>query len=35
VIGVRDGTIVSHGTCVTYDESCQATGVEPAADDAG
>ena len=35
VIGVRDGTIVSHGTCVTYDEACQATGVEPAADHAG
>jgi ketosteroid isomerase-like protein len=35
VIGVRDGMIVSHRTCATYDEALQAAGVEPAADTAG
>jgi ketosteroid isomerase-like protein len=35
VIGVRDGTIVSHRTCATYDEALRAAGVEPAEDHAG
>jgi ketosteroid isomerase-like protein len=35
VIGVRDGTIVSHRTCATYDEALQAAGLEPAEDYAG
>jgi ketosteroid isomerase-like protein len=35
VIGVRDGMIVSHRTCATYDEALRAAGVEPAADTAG
>jgi len=30
VIAVRDGTIVSHRTCATYDEALQAAGVEAA-----
>jgi ketosteroid isomerase-like protein len=29
VIGVRDGTIVSHRTCATYDEALEAAGVRP------
>lgn len=29
VIGVRDGRIVSHRTCATYDEALEAAGVEP------
>jgi ketosteroid isomerase-like protein len=28
VIGVRDGSIISHRTCATYDEALQAAGVE-------
>ena len=32
VIGVRDGSIVSHRTCATYDEAVQVAGGEPAAD---
>jgi uncharacterized protein len=32
VIGVRDGAIVSHRTCVTYDEALLMAGVEPAED---
>ena len=32
VIGVRDGTIVSHRTCATFDEAVQVAGVEPAKD---
>jgi ketosteroid isomerase-like protein len=35
VIGVRDGTIVSHRTCATHDEALLAAGVEPANDQAG
>jgi ketosteroid isomerase-like protein len=34
VIGVRDGTIVSHRTCATYDEALQAAGAQPAGDHA-
>lgn len=32
VIGVRDGTIVSHRTCATFDEALQVAGVEPGKD---
>jgi ketosteroid isomerase-like protein len=32
VIGVRDGTIVSHRTCATYDEALQVAGGKPAVD---
>jgi len=35
VIGVRDGTIVSHRTCATYGEALRAAGVGPAEDHAG
>jgi hypothetical protein len=35
LIRVRDGTIVSHRTCATYDEALQVAGYEPAEDDAG
>ena len=30
VVGVRDGVIVSHRTCESYDEALRAAGVEPA-----
>lgn len=30
VVGVRDGVIVSHLTCESYDEALRAAGVEPA-----
>jgi ketosteroid isomerase-like protein len=29
VVGVRDGTIVSHRTCATYEEALEVAGVEP------
>jgi ketosteroid isomerase-like protein len=29
VIGVRDGTIISHRTCATYEEALEAAGVKP------
>jgi ketosteroid isomerase-like protein len=29
VVGVRDGTIVSHRTCATYEEALEAAGVKP------
>jgi ketosteroid isomerase-like protein len=35
VIGVRDGTIVSHRTCADYDEALEVAGVEPAEEHAG
>ena len=35
VIGVRDGRIVSHRTCASYDEALRAAGVEPAGEHAG
>jgi ketosteroid isomerase-like protein len=35
VIHVRDGTIVSHRTCATYDEALQIAGLEPRAEQAG
>ena len=35
LIGVRDGRILSHRTCASYDEALQAAGVEPAEDRAG
>ena len=35
VIGVRDGAIVSHRTCATYDEALEAAGVQSASDHAG
>jgi ketosteroid isomerase-like protein len=34
VIGVRDGTIVSHRTCATFDEALQIAGAEAAKDSA-
>jgi ketosteroid isomerase-like protein len=34
VIGVRDGQIVSHQACATYEEALQVAGVEPAEDPA-
>jgi ketosteroid isomerase-like protein len=34
VVGVRDGLIVSHRTCETYDEALRVAGVEPAEDPA-
>jgi ketosteroid isomerase-like protein len=34
VVGVRDGLIVSHRTCESYDEALRAAGVEPAEDPA-
>jgi ketosteroid isomerase-like protein len=34
VVGVRDGLIVSHLTCETYDEALQIAGVAPAEDPA-
>ena len=30
VVGVRDGVIVSHRTCESYEEALRAAGVEPA-----
>jgi ketosteroid isomerase-like protein len=30
VVGVRDGLIVSHRACETYDEALRAAGIEPA-----
>jgi hypothetical protein len=35
VIGVRDGTIISHRTCAAYGEALRVAGVEPAGDDTG
>jgi ketosteroid isomerase-like protein len=35
VVRVRDGRIVSHRTCATYDEALQAAGCEPTEDRAG
>jgi ketosteroid isomerase-like protein len=35
VIRVRDGTIVSHRTCATYDEALRAAGLDPARGHAG
>jgi uncharacterized protein len=35
VIRVRDGTIVSHRTCATYNEALQAAGLDPRAEHAG
>jgi ketosteroid isomerase-like protein len=35
VIGVRDGMIVSHRTCSTYDEALRAAGVDPTEGHAG
>jgi ketosteroid isomerase-like protein len=32
VVGVRDGLIVSHRTCQTYDEALRVAGMEPAED---
>ena len=32
VVGVRDGVIVSHRTCESYEEALRAAGVEPAED---
>ena len=32
VVGVRDGRIVSHRTCATYDEAVHSAGLEPAED---
>ncbi len=29
VVGVRDGMVVSHRTCATYDEALRVAGVEP------
>jgi ketosteroid isomerase-like protein len=29
VVGVRDGTIVSHRTCATYEEALEVAGVKP------
>jgi ketosteroid isomerase-like protein len=34
VVGVRDGVIVSHRTCQSYEEALRAAGVEPAEDPA-
>jgi ketosteroid isomerase-like protein len=34
VVGVRDGLIVSHRTCQTYDEALRVAGMEPAEDPA-
>lgn len=34
VVGVRDGVIVSHRTCESFEEALRAAGVEPAADPA-
>jgi ketosteroid isomerase-like protein len=34
VVRVRDGAIISHRTCATYDEALQLAGVEPAEDQA-
>jgi ketosteroid isomerase-like protein len=34
VVGVRDGVIVSHRTCQSYDEALRAAEVEPAEDPA-
>jgi ketosteroid isomerase-like protein len=34
VVGVRDGLIVSHCTCETYDEALRVAGMEPAEDPA-
>lgn len=34
VIGVRDGMIVSHRACASYDEALRAAGIEPAEDPA-
>jgi ketosteroid isomerase-like protein len=34
VIGVRDGMIVSHRTCATFDEALRIAGVKPAEDHA-
>jgi ketosteroid isomerase-like protein len=34
VVGVRDGLIVSHRTCQTYDEALRIAGMEPAEDPA-
>ena len=34
VVGVRDGVIVSHRTCQSYDEALRVAGVEPAKDPA-
>jgi ketosteroid isomerase-like protein len=35
VVRVRDGTIVSHRTCATFDEALQVAAEEPAEDQAG
>jgi len=35
VVGVRDGLIVSHRACASYDEALAAAGLEPAEDSAG
>jgi ketosteroid isomerase-like protein len=35
VVGVRDGLIVSHRACESYDEALRAAGLEPAKDPAG
>jgi uncharacterized protein len=35
VIHVRDGTIISHRTCATYDEALRAAGLDPARGHAG
>jgi ketosteroid isomerase-like protein len=34
VVGVRDGMIVSHRTCATYDEALQVAGAKPVEDPA-
>lgn len=34
VVGVRDGLIVSHRACQSYDEALQVAGIEPAEDPA-
>jgi ketosteroid isomerase-like protein len=35
VVDVRDGMVVSHRTCATYEEALRVAGVEPAEDRAG